>query len=287
MNHQWMPSSPCGDGCVLADSERAGWVRVAGRYAMLAAMVVTLPVLLAGRLLPGRCRRAVQRGCARAALRGMGMRMRVRNDSGAGWPLGRGVLVVAGHVSWTDVLVLSALGPADFVARADLLDWPLLGTLARRMQVIPIDRGRLSELPGAVDEAAERMRGGARVVAFPEGTTWCGRAYGRLRPAMFQSAIDAGALVAPVGVRYCRADGELDTAVCFVGDQTMAASLRRIVRLRRVHVEVRLAPLQEPGNDRRELAARCEAQVRALVGDDVAAHEIFERSMAGRAALAS
>ncbi|TQF67196.1 1-acyl-sn-glycerol-3-phosphate acyltransferase [Rhodococcus spelaei] len=280
-----MPSSPCGDGCVPAASERAGVVRVAGRYAMLAAMLLTLPVLLAGGILPGRWRRRLQRGYARAALRGMGLRMRVHDDGRAEQSLGRGVLVVAGHVSWTDVLVLSALEPADFVARADLLDWPLLGTLARRMRVIPIDRGRLSELPGAVDEAAERMRGGARVVAFPEGTTWCGRAYGRLRPAMFQSAIDAGALVAPIGIRYCRAGGELDTAVCFVGDQTMAASLRRIVRLRRIEVEVRLAPLLEPGTDRRELAARCEALVRCDA--DTVAHEILERTLVGRATFAS
>lgn len=277
MTHGWMPSSPCGDGCLPAAPERAGPARVAARYAMLAAMALTLPVLLAGGVLPGSWRRPLQRGYSRAALRGLGLRLRIRDERGIVLdPAERGILVVAGHVSWADVLVLSALEPADFVARADLLDWPLLGSLARRMRIIPIDRARLAELPGAVDEAAERLRAGGRVVAFPEGTTWCGLAYGSFRPALFQSAVDAGALVQPVGIRYCAPDGRLDTTVCFVGDQTLAASLRRTVGLRRLDVEVLLAPLQEPGTDRRELAARCERAARAILDADLTVQDILD-----------
>ncbi|MFD4179595.1 lysophospholipid acyltransferase family protein [Rhodococcus sp. NPDC058514] len=282
-----MPSSPCGDGCLPAGTERAGVVRVAVRCAMLTAMALSLPVLLAGGVLPGPWRRPLRRGYSRAVLRGLGVRLRVRDESGLDVDPGeRGVLVVAGHVSWADVLVLSALGPADFVARADLLDWPLLGTLARRMRIIPIDRSRLAELPGAVDEAAERLRAGGRVVAFPEGTTWCGRAYGSFRPALFQSAVDAGALVQPVGIRYCSPDGRLDTTACFVGDQTLAASLRRTVALRRLEAEVMLAPLQEPGDDRRELAARSERAARAVLGADLTVQDILDGREERQAAAA-
>ena len=112
------------------------------------------------------------------------------------------------------------------------------------MRIIPIERARLRELPGVVDEAAERLRAGGRVVAFPEGTTWCGRAYGGFRPALFQAAIDAECPVQPVGLRYCRPDGELDTVACFVGDETLVASIRRILAPAGVAVEVRLAPLE-------------------------------------------
>ncbi|MFC7447375.1 lysophospholipid acyltransferase family protein [Rhodococcus daqingensis] len=277
MTHAWMPSSPCGDGCLPTATARAGAVRMSARCALLAAMVLSLPALLAAGALPGSWRRPVQRGYSRVALRGLGVRLRVRDERGLDLDPGeRGVLVVAGHVSWADVLVLSALGPADFVARADMLDWPLLGTLARRMRIIPIDRSRLAELPGAVDEAAERLRAGGRVVAFPEGTTWCGRAYGSFRPALFQSAVDAGALVQPVGIRYCTPDGRLDTTACFVGDQTLAASLRRTVGLRRLDVEVLLAPLQEPGTDRRELARRCDRAARAILGADLTVQDILD-----------
>lgn len=289
MSHPWLPTSPCGDGCLPGRARRAGPARVAARFASLTALALALPVLLlAGGVLPRTPRQRLQCGFARAVLRGLGLRLQVRDDrTGPAVEAGRGTLVVAGHVSWTDVLVLTALGPADFVARADLLQWPLLGRVAGRMRVIPIERERLGELRGAVDEAAERLRTGGRVVAFPEATTWCGRAYGGLRPAMFQSAIDADALVQPVGIRYCGRDGELDTTVCFVGEQTLVGSLRRILGTRRVLVQVRLAPAQEPGECRRDLAARCDREVRAFGDADAAAGILLERGLARRQSVAA
>ena len=47
-------------------------------------------------------------------------------------------------------------------------------------------------LPGVVDTVAARLRAGQTVVAFPEGTTWCGLASGPFYPAMFQAAVDTG-----------------------------------------------------------------------------------------------
>ncbi|MEV6767931.1 lysophospholipid acyltransferase family protein [Nocardia sp. NPDC051030] len=173
-----------------------------------------------------------------------------------------GVLVVAGHIGWTDVIALSAVEPLAFVARADLVDWPLLGSVARKVRVIPIERERLRELPGVVREVATRLTAGERVGIFPEGTTWCGRAYGRLRPALFQAAIDSGAPVQPVRLRYLSSEGELSTVPGFVGIDTMADSIRRVLRSRGVVAEVMLQPLLEPGDDRRELARRCEQSIR-------------------------
>ena len=44
------------------------------------------------------------------------------------------------------------------------------------MKVIPIERASLRRLPEVVDAVADRLRAGQTVVAFPEGTTWCGLA---------------------------------------------------------------------------------------------------------------
>ena len=43
----------------------------------------------------------------------------------------RGVLVVSGHVSWVDIFAIGAVMPGSFVAKAELIDWPALGVLAR------------------------------------------------------------------------------------------------------------------------------------------------------------
>lgn len=258
MSHPWQPTSPCGPGCLPPRPERVSAVVGCARWGALLAVAscsVLLPVV---RALPGRARAAVHRALARTALRGIGIRM-----DGAGRVDGSGgVLVVAGHVSWLDVLVLAAVVPGRFVARADLVSWPLLGGVARRAGVIPIERGSLRGLPVTVAAVRDRLLAGETVIAFPEGTTWCGRAFGRFRPALFQAAIDAGRPVVPVSIDYVDAAGRRTTGPSFVGDESIAASMRRILRSRGLRARVVVGTRQAPGPCRRELAQRSERHVR-------------------------
>ena len=143
-----------------------------------------------------------------------------------------------------------------------MISWPGLGVAARLMKVIPIERASLRRLPDVVEMVATRLRAGQTVVAFPEGTTWCGLAYGPFRPAMFQAAVDAGRPVQPLRLNYHHRDGKPSTVAAYVGDDTLIASIRRLVTARRTIVHVQVESLQLPGTDRRDLAARCEAAVR-------------------------
>jgi 1-acyl-sn-glycerol-3-phosphate acyltransferase len=170
--------------------------------------------------------------------------------------------VVSGHVSWLDIFAIGAVLPGSFVARADLIDSPALGWAVRAMKVIPIERASLRRLPVVIGAVASRLQAGQTVVAFPEGTTWCGLAYGRFHPAMFQAAVDAGRPVQPLRLTYHHRDGQLSTVPAFVGDDTLWESLRRTVRARLTVVHIGVAGLELPGTHRRDLAARCERAVR-------------------------
>ena len=101
-------------------------------------------------------------------------------------------------------------------------------------------------------------------MVFPEGTTRCGRVQGRFYPAMFQAAIDAGASVRPVGLRYRLADGTPTTVAAFVGVDTLFASVRRIVATRGLVIEVDAGPVAHAaGAARRSMAASTEAVIAA------------------------
>jgi len=103
---------------------------------------------------------------------------------------------------------------------------------------------------------------GRTVVAFPEGTTWCGPDHGRFRPAMFQAAVDTGRPVQPLSLTYRHRDGRPSTVTAFLGEDSLWASLNRIARARRTVVGVEVRSLELPGPSRRDLAARCEVAVR-------------------------
>ena len=212
--------------------------------------------------LPGRSR--IQRLYCRLMLRCLGVRITV-----SGGPIRnlRGVLVVSGHVSWVDIFIIGSVLPGSFVARADLIEWPALGIVARLLKVIPIERASLRRLPDVVRTVADRLSdAGTPWSPSLRATTWCGVGYGRFRPAMFQGAIDAGRPVQPLRLTYHHRDGQPSTIPAFIGDDSLLASVRRVITARLTVCHVQVRSLQLPGEDRRDLAARCEAAVRGEVG---------------------
>ena len=76
------------------------------------------------------------------------------------------------------------------------------------------------------------------------------------------AAVDAGRPVQPLRLSYHRRDGQASTIAAYVGDDTLLASIRRLITAQRTVVRVHVESLQLPGTDRRDLAARCEAAVR-------------------------
>jgi 1-acyl-sn-glycerol-3-phosphate acyltransferase len=269
----WLPKSSCDSSCVRADAASDGSRRlvVALRTSLrvVGALVVLPTAALLALPMPGKAR--AQRIYCRMMLRCIGVRI-----TRSGGPMRNlsGVLVVSGHVSWVDVFVVGAVLPGSFVARADLIEWPALGFLARLMKVIPIERSSLRELPAVVGAVTERLSAGHTVVAFPEGTTWCGLGYGRFRSAMLQGAIDAGRPVQPLRLTYHHRDGAPSTVPAFIGDDSLAESVRRVITARRTVCHVQVQSLQLPGEDRRDLMARCESEVRGTTVAAVpAAHD--------------
>ncbi|WP_206077800.1 lysophospholipid acyltransferase family protein [Prauserella endophytica] len=173
-----------------------------------------------------------------------------------------GTLIVANHVSWLDIVGLLAVEPAAFLAKREVADWPLVGGLARRLDTLFVDRWALRGLPESVDAVAARLREGRSVAVFPEATTYCSEPGGPFRRAVFQAALDAGAPVRPVTLTYLQG-GEPSTVAAFVGDDTLARSIGRVVKASELTLRVRAHPALAPEGDRRELAARARRAVLA------------------------
>ncbi|WP_069741076.1 lysophospholipid acyltransferase family protein [Streptomyces sp. EN23] len=268
----WLPVAPCTpDGC----ARHTGAVRAPLPAALLllcgcALVLLGVACVPLVRLLGAGPRRRLTRRWARAVVRAFGVRVTVRPHLPDGAP-GGGELVVANHISWLDIPLVASVLPGRTVAKREIRGWPLLGPLAALGGTLFIDRDRLRALPAAVRDIATALRSGSRVVVFPEGSTWCGRGGGVFRPAVFQAAIDSGAMVRPVRITYRSAahgaaahrSGPAAGAVAFVGADPLAASLWRVVRAAGLTARIDvLAPLPADGVDgRRALARRARAAV--------------------------
>ncbi len=243
----WLPQSACGPDCLDGAVPEVGWPRRAGRLAALAGVMLGVALLLpALPLLPAATRERVVRAAARGVLRTLGVRVSVRGKL----PLRR-AMVVANHVSWLDIVVLLAVTRVRLVAKTEVRGWPLIGRVAGYAGTIFLDRSRPRTLPTAVAAARGALAGGAVVAVFPEGTTSCGRATGPFRPAFFQAALDAGTPVVPVTLVY-----RPEAVAAFVGDDTLLASIRRVLGVRGLTVRLTCGAAihPAPGATRRALA---------------------------------
>ncbi|MET3803743.1 1-acyl-sn-glycerol-3-phosphate acyltransferase [Nakamurella sp. UYEF19] len=235
-------SPECTSDCAIRPTSSVPSMRQARRVsALVVATGVGVIFLGAVAVIPGsgRDRRgawALQR-VSRWVLRAVGVRLVV-----TGAPRSGPSLVVGNHISWLDILALSASAPMRMVAKSEVGTWPIVGGAARRTGTLFLQRDRLRELPDAVAAMTAALRSGARVQVFPEGTTRCGGAVNPFRRAAFQAAIDAGVVVSPVTVSYRGPRGCAATTVAFVGDQTLADSMRRVLSAVDVTVELTWLP---------------------------------------------
>lgn len=257
----WTPSAPCTpQSCVESGASAAAVPRAVLRFASLLTLLVAgLLLFPVARRIPVAPRERIVRAWCRTLVRATGIRARI---TGAAPPDG-GLLMVANHISWLDIPLLAAVRPARMLAKKEIRQWPVAGPLTALSGALFIDRDRLRSLPDTVARITEDLRGGSAVVVFPEGSTWCGRAQGRFRRAVFQGALDAGVSVQPVRLCYRQDDGAASTAPAFVGSDSLLSCVWRVLTARRLVAEVRVMPVLTPGSatDRRALTLAAQRSI--------------------------
>ena len=165
-------------------------------------------------------------------------------------------LLVANHISWLDIFAINAVAPAAFVSKDEVLSWPLIGWLSARAETIFLERGSRAAALRTKEHIAATLRQRCPVALFPEGTTSFGDHVLPFHGALLQSALDAGAQVSPVALRYVDRDGHPSLAAAYVGDTSLGQCLRAISMASGLAVRVSFLPPIDPvGGDRRHLAA--------------------------------
>jgi 1-acyl-sn-glycerol-3-phosphate acyltransferase len=248
----------------MHDRLLAGWRALA---LTLWTAGLLLPALLVWRLCPNYCIRVARfwcRGCCAI----VGLKVTRIGRPAAVAP----TLFVANHVSYLDVIVLGSVLDAAFVAKSEVASWPLIGLLSRLGRTLFVQR-RTLQSARQCDALAARLRAGASLVLFAEGTSTDGA---RVRP--FKSALfgvldppdlAAAVTIQPVTIAYTRFRGglaiehALRACYAWYGDMALAPHLWSALGLPGAEVELRF---HDPvaGRDfasRKALAGHAERQV--------------------------
>jgi lyso-ornithine lipid O-acyltransferase len=192
----------------------------------------------------------------------------------------RGVLMLANHTSYFDILILSRAARVSFIAKNEVASWPLFGTLARLQETVFVERERRSQTAAARDRIRERLKQGDALVLFPEGTSSDGNRVLPFRSALMGAAeTEIGAdgqgqvqhvPVQPVSVSYVGLHGlpmgrENRPLFAWYGDMDLVPHLWEALKTGPIDVVVEFHPPMtvDSAGGRKALAVVAEAAVRA------------------------
>ncbi|HMM44415.1 MAG TPA: lysophospholipid acyltransferase family protein [Candidatus Macondimonas sp.] len=183
------------------------------------------------------------------------------------------VLRVANHISWLDVVVLNAISPSVFVAKAEVAQWPLIGWMANWLGTLYLRRGDVLSSQRLTEVMSWQFRRAETVTLFPEGTTGNGAVLGKFHARLYQPALSTKTAVQPVAIAYpdARAGGQTHPLAPFLGTQTLLNHLWTLLGERELAVSVTFLPPLSAASDRRELAMRSREAIGRALGHDAGA----------------
>jgi 1-acyl-sn-glycerol-3-phosphate acyltransferase len=182
-------------------------------------------------------------------------------------------LMVCNHLSYLDIVAISALRPFIWITSVEMGQDKFIGTLSRMAGAIFVERRNRDRVQEELQEMVDYARGGFSLGLFPEGTSTDGSSILKFKRTFFDVSKDASIPILPVSVRYRWIDGEPFSfsnadRVCWYGDMDFFSHLDQLLELKKVDVELCIGEFIHPkkDDDRRSLAIKAQSAVEALYG---------------------
>jgi 1-acyl-sn-glycerol-3-phosphate acyltransferase len=176
----------------------------------------------------------------------------------------RSGLLISNHLSYLDILAISATTPAVFVSKAEVRRWPLFGWFAAIAGTVFVERERRTHVGAVNREIETALAAGALVVIFPEGTSSNGQTMLPFHTSLLEPAARGGHEISVGWIHYELDDGDAGNEVCYWGDHSFFPHLVNLIGKRRIRATLRFKKFQRTTDDRKELAQQLHAAVMEL-----------------------
>lgn len=255
-----------------------GWMRVGFGLTVLVAATTLVAIFQPIALKTGWfSEKPIPRLWHRLVLKLLGVRLRISGSMVEDRPL----LVAANHVSWVDIMVLGAAADVHFIAKADMIHWPVMGWLCTLQRTVFVERERRGRSQRQANEIGGRLADGDPMVLFAEGTTSDGNLLAPFNSTLFgaaklalEAAPGGEVLIQPAAIAYTRLHGlpmgrSRRGHVAWIGDQDLLPHVLDLLREGAMDAELRFGePVPFNGATNRKEAARLvEGQVREMLVD--------------------
>ncbi|MGB3621957.1 1-acyl-sn-glycerol-3-phosphate acyltransferase [Ketobacter sp. MCCC 1A13808] len=165
-----------------------------------------------------------------------------------------GILYISNHISWLDIPVIGGLESLNFLSKAEVQKWPLIGKLAEGTGTLFIRRGT-GDADTISGKMADYLTQGRSVLFFPEGTTSDGSKVKRFHSKLFRVTQHTPAPLCPIAIHYS-VEGEPGNPAAFIGDDEFTTHLWKLLGYPTITVNVQFLPLRNMDDGTLEASVR-------------------------------
>ncbi len=160
-------------------------------------------------------------------------------------------IYVSNHMGYVDPVAICSVTPCSPIAKSEVASWPCIGALARRMNVIFVQRGNTASATRALRLAMHRLEAGVSVLNFPEGTTTRGDML-QFRRGIFGLSALMKVPVVPLALSFD------ELGLCWVDDDSLIGHYSTALLGRSHFVDLQAGPPMfiRPSETPAEFAAR-------------------------------
>jgi 1-acyl-sn-glycerol-3-phosphate acyltransferase len=127
-------------------------------------------------------------------------------------------LIVSNHLSYLDILILSAATPCFFVSKVEIGSWLFFGPTSRMAGTIFLDRKSQRSASTVAKIMKCRFSEPVPVLLFPEGTSSDGSKVLPFHPRLIDPATSTGIPITTATVSYFIDGGIEERELCWYGD---------------------------------------------------------------------
>ena len=152
-------------------------------------------------------------------------------------------LIIANHVSYLDIAILTSIRPFLFITSHEMKNTPFLGQLTQLGGSLYTDRKKFTGIMGEIKNFATFLHDGFNVVLFPEATSTDGKQLRNFKKSLLQVAIEAQKPILPICIKYVSNDNQPISDknrdnLYWYGDMAFLPHFMRLVKTKQTEIEV-------------------------------------------------
>lgn len=164
--------------------------------------------------------------------------------------------LVSNHLSYIDVFMIISKTKSVFIAKNEVLSWPIFGFMSQTVGMLFVDRSKKADVVRVNDLISKRISSAQGVLLFPEGTTSNGASILPFKASLLAYPADKKLPVYYSTIRYSTPEKEphASESVCWWTDITFPSHFMELLKLRKIYGTIHFGNEPITNNDRKELA---------------------------------